>query len=662
MDKSKTPNNLAEDKTVIAGLDNSENNANKVNLIGKCFKNRYLIESKIGHGGMSDIYRAKDLYLESLNVSEPFVAIKVLLPQLSDIPEAQQVLIKESVQTQKLSHPNIIRVYDVDTDDGFHFMVMEWLDGESLDQVIKRSKPMGINFKGSMKIIDQIASALSYAHHQGIVHTDLKPSNIFLTRQGNIKVFDFGVAKNLQQREDRYALAEVDQDSSLTGYTPAYASFEQLTGEDACAEDDIFAFSCISYELLTSKHPYQRVAANEVDVTKNKLVKPKHISMSLWPTLKKGLALKKAQRASSIDQIISTLHRKTWPILTAIAAGTILVIGGFQIQQYYQVQLDNLNNKVAITNKAKSEVQAFEFIPASDLLARIDSIPESKSIIKNGLLKTHQSEVLDIVEQRIASLPKSDNGLYQDYVKIAEVINDIERFYPDSVRLLQMKNQAERSKQLVVDALSERLSLLLSQARYNEQGTNNIKAIVDGLSFVEPNYVYLASNEEYTLYASTFDSALKKHDINQISELITTGENVFANYPEAKSLIAYGAQLKVAVKALNEYHNATAKGKTVDYPYDAAEVYYRDTFEQLTARLEAIDDPKDLHEFDKEVRDLATNLPDDFDPLLTLDKRLAASFLRQANVYLEKQYLKTARELFARGNEMYERLNGVQRL
>ncbi|WP_198590478.1 hypothetical protein, partial [Shewanella sp. 10N.286.52.B9] len=117
-----------------------------------------------------------------------------------------------------------------------------------------------------------------------------------------------------------------------------------------------------------------------------------------------------------------------------------------------------------------------------------------------------------------------------------------------------------------------------------------------------------------------------------------------------------------AVKKLNDFNRDTESGSAAEYPYEAAEVFYRDTFKVLTEQLDLIDDPKKLHAFDKEVAILATSMPADFEPLLTLEKRLAASFLRQANIYLEKQYLKTARELFARGNELYERLNGVQRL
>ncbi|UJF20478.1 serine/threonine-protein kinase [Shewanella sp. OMA3-2] len=662
MDKSKVPNQPIDDKTFVAGITQSTKVKNEVNLIGKCLKKRYLIESKIGHGGMSDIYRAKDLYLESLKIPEPYVAIKVLLSQFSDIEEAQQVLIKESVQTQQLSHPNIIRVYDVDTDDGYHFMVMEWLDGETLEQVIKRSKPLGINFKGTMKLVEQIASALTYAHQQGIVHTDLKPSNIFLTRQGNIKVFDFGVAKSFQHNVDQYALTETDHDSSLIGYTPAYASFEQLAGEEACAADDIFAFSCIVYELLTSKHPYQRVAANDVDLTKTNLAKPKHISLGLWPTLKKGLAIKKAQRADSVQAIIGKFQSKNWPIPTAVVAAIVLTLVGVQVQRSHQQDILALQNKVLQTTQAQSEVQAYEFLPASSVLERIEEIPADKLLIRNGLLRKHQSSILDILEQQIELLPKSRNGLYQNYQKIESMISNVSGYYPDSVRLLQISNQAQRSKQSVIDSLSDRLSVLLSQSRYNEEGDNNIKAIVEDLAFVEPEYHFSPSEADFNLYSKAFSTALKSHDVKQMNALIITGEVVFAHQPLAEPLIEYGSALRVAVKKLSDYNDAKAKGLAVDYPYAAAEVYYRDTFNQLTTRLDTINEPKALHAFDQEVRDLATNLPADFEPLLTLDKRLAASFLRQANIFLEKQYLKTARELFARGNEMYERLNGVQRL
>ena len=272
--------------------------------MGKCFNKRYLIESQIGNGGMSDIYRAKDLHLEDEGIDEPYVAIKVLQPEFSQRSEAKQLLIKEARKTQQLSHPNIIRVYDVDADGDYHFMVMEWLDGEPLDQVIKRSKPLGLPFKGVLKLLQQIAAALIYAHKAGIVHTDLKPSNIILTREGDIKVFDFGVARAMQLNVDQYAMPDKENTTPHSGYTPAYASLEQLEGEPPCIADDIYAFSCIIYELLAGKHPYQRVAANKVDPGKVSLVKPKHINYYLWLTLKKGLALKKADRASDVSGML----------------------------------------------------------------------------------------------------------------------------------------------------------------------------------------------------------------------------------------------------------------------------------------------------------------------------------------------------------------------
>mgnify|MGYP006206318019 FL=1 len=154
---------------------------------GMLIKQRYLLETKIGSGGMSDIYRATDTFLQKAGVADCTVAIKVLQPQYVNQPEALQLLLQEAHKTQQLSHPNIVRVFDVDSDQHHHFIVMEFLDGESLEQVIKRYKPKGLPLKSACNLLQQIADALNYAHQIGIVHADLKPATLvapaFQTRE-----------------------------------------------------------------------------------------------------------------------------------------------------------------------------------------------------------------------------------------------------------------------------------------------------------------------------------------------------------------------------------------------------------------------------------------------------------------------------------------------
>ncbi|MFT7684555.1 MAG: serine/threonine protein kinase, partial [Moritella dasanensis] len=183
---------MVQNKTLLES-NRSKDEVDTATLTGRILKDRYELEAHIGSGGMSDIYKAKDLLLSKAGVDDPYVAIKVLQPQYTKNKEAQQLLFREAHKTMALSHPNIIRVYDVDKEDKLCFITMEWINGETLDQVISRSKPKGLTYKGAEKIISQVADALKFAHKNGIVHTDLKPANIMHTRNGDIKIFDFGV-------------------------------------------------------------------------------------------------------------------------------------------------------------------------------------------------------------------------------------------------------------------------------------------------------------------------------------------------------------------------------------------------------------------------------------------------------------------------------------
>ncbi|WDE13872.1 serine/threonine-protein kinase [Thalassomonas haliotis] len=658
MEKNNPSAPVGDDKTLVAGLTSNKTQAH-INLVGKCFNNRYLIESQIGNGGMSDIYRAKDLHLEAEGIDEPYVAIKVLQQEFSQRSEAKQLLIKEARKTQQLSHPNIIRVYDVDADGDYHFMVMEWLDGEPLDQVIKRSKPLGLPFKGVLKLLQQIAAALIHAHKVGIVHTDLKPSNIILTRGGDIKVFDFGVARAMQLNVDQYAMPDKQHTTPHSGYTPAYASLEQLEGKPPCVADDIYAFSCIIYELLTGKHPYQRVAANKVDLKKIPLVKPKHINFYYWLTLKKGLALNKAERSADVSEMLKVFSRCLWPKILAAAAGIVLFVGVVQVYQTQEQTIKNLSRGLAENTSKQAQLSTFEQLTTLELLSRLDNIPREHALIKQGLLRSHQQKIIDIVEQKIEQVPKDAHGVYKNYDDIEVILADALLIFPDSMRLIQMLDGQRTSRLSIVDALAERLNLLLVQGRYQESGDNHIPRLVEDLNFLDTGFEFQPEEQAFTLYQENFDRALLHHDVNEITVLIGVGELVFIHVPEAEPLLALGKSMKASVAKLAAYNEKIVKGQLADYPYQAAEVFYQKTFEQFSAELQGIEDHTQLTQIDENVAELAKLLPGNFQPLVTIEKRIAGLYLRHANLLMDKKHYKAAQKLVKRGNELYDQINQI---
>jgi serine/threonine protein kinase len=276
-------------------------------------KNRFILERVLGAGGMGVVYKAKDLLKVEAKDRDPYVAIKVLGEEFKSHPEAFIALQRESRKTQRIAHPNIVNVYDFDKDGDTVFMTMEYLEGTPLDKLIKKYRSTGLPVADSMQILEGICAALAYAHGQNIIHSDLKPGNIFVTNQNLAKVFDFGIARAVAKAEQDVGDTEdrtVFDAGNFGALTPAYASLEMLEGEPPDVRDDIYALGCIAYELLTGAHPFDRKNAKDAHRRGMKPDRITNINKQQWRVIERALAFERENRMATVGEFWLELNKK----------------------------------------------------------------------------------------------------------------------------------------------------------------------------------------------------------------------------------------------------------------------------------------------------------------------------------------------------------------
>ncbi len=211
------------------------------NFCGKRLDGRYEIKEIIGVGGMSVVYKAYD------NIDDRIVAIKILKDEYLSNEEFKRRFKNESKAIAVLSHPNIVRVYNVSFGDRIQYIVMEYVDGITLKEYIEQQGV--INWKETVHFMGQILAALQHAHDKGIVHQDIKPQNILLLQDGTIKVTDFGIA--------RFSRADSNTTSDKAIGSVHYISPEQARGEVTDEKADIYSVGVVMYEMLTGQLPFQ---------------------------------------------------------------------------------------------------------------------------------------------------------------------------------------------------------------------------------------------------------------------------------------------------------------------------------------------------------------------------------------------------------------------
>src|SRR5450631_3102134 len=218
----------------------------------------YEILGPLGSGGMGEVYRARD------SVLKREVAIKVLPPFVSQDPDRLHRFQQEAQAAAALNHPNILAVFQLGTFEGSPYLVSELLEGDTLRQLLQRG-PLAV--RKAIDIGVQVAHGLAAAHDKGIVHRDLKPENLFVTKDGRVKILDFGLAKLTQRAPESGdpgpTLTHQGTDPGMILGTVGYMSPEQVRGHTADSRADIFAFGAILYEMLAGKRAFQRPTSAE---------------------------------------------------------------------------------------------------------------------------------------------------------------------------------------------------------------------------------------------------------------------------------------------------------------------------------------------------------------------------------------------------------------
>src|SRR5438552_10064286 len=228
---------------------------------------RYELLSPLGTGGMGEVYRARDSRLER------DVAIKVLPERFAQDPQALSRFQREAKAVASLSHANILAIYDIGSDLGMTYAVMELLEGQTLGTRIRRAP---LDWRSAIETALAIADGLSAAHAKGVIHRDIKPDNIFLTTSGGLKILDFGLARletkasaptevfdpatvtPTQTAEVLAATLPVETQPGVLMGTVSYMSPEQARGQPADSRSDIFSFGCVLYEMLSGRAPFLR--------------------------------------------------------------------------------------------------------------------------------------------------------------------------------------------------------------------------------------------------------------------------------------------------------------------------------------------------------------------------------------------------------------------
>ncbi len=406
----------------------------------RVLKQRFVLEEKLGSGGMGTVFRAKDLRKVEARDRHPFLAVKVLNNDFREYPDAFIALEREAAKSQSVSHPNIVSIFDYDKDGDVPFITMELLEGQELADVL-RAYPNGLPDEMAWSIITDMCAGLSHAHSGGVVHADFKPSNVFVSPSSTAKILDFGIARAMQANQDQGEDEDTQFDPSrLAALTPAYASREVLLGDNPEARDDLYSLGVVIYLVLTGHHPYGRLSADAAAAEGLTPERPKRLTRRQWRVLEKCLAFSRQNRPESVSEVQQYLLQPSpWRSRTVLGVAAVFVFGFAVNYLIGDVELSKVKREVRQTTLFDTQVTRITALIAEPTFdANWEQIVWVETERLLALDAAENSE-----EKRVNALLAGIREVYTKKVQTSGEILGIVSFYERGTRYGEMPEAAD---------------------------------------------------------------------------------------------------------------------------------------------------------------------------------------------------------------------------
>ncbi|MDT4291939.1 serine/threonine-protein kinase [Methylomonas sp. MO1] len=418
---------------------------NNITAEGKIIlKGRFVLEEILGHGGMGTVYKALDLLAVEARDKEPYLAIKLLNSELLGDPRFFIAMQREAKKAKSLAHPNIIAIYDFDRDGSNVYLSMQLLKGSPLSAFIKQHSS-GIALDKALPIVKDMASALAHAHKNGIVHSDFKPGNVFVDDQGHVTVLDFGIACQFERTARGNDETTVFDSRSLNALSPPYASLEMLNNVEPDPRDDIYALACVTYELLSGKHPFSRSNAQQAYDLKAQPSQITSISNKQWKGLLHGLQLKREHRTKTVDKFIAEISpsqsskAKLYFVASITFASCVVLASYWSFQKSQEQSIDSSAQINANINEPKKTEMTS--IPAEAPTSYRDN-QKADSISKNPINLQLSASSYNIGDPMIIFV-ETEKPMYITLIHTNSK-GEVSTIYPNSYETYQIISAGDR--------------------------------------------------------------------------------------------------------------------------------------------------------------------------------------------------------------------------